>query len=185
MDSLLTRAMSFAVRGHADQCRKGTDIPYIIHSMEVCAIVSEMTGDQEIRAAAVMHDLLEDTSRTYEGIYNYFGSKVADLVQAVSEDDSFGKHTPENWEDRKRAYLDKIEGARKGVQYIVLADCLSNLRSIHRDYRRIGSQVWARFNQPDSARQVWYYRSVLDKLTSVSAKPAMAEARRILDYLTE
>lgn len=63
---LLDRAIMFATLKHSGQTRKGTSIPYITHVIEAMEIVSRMTEDEELRAAAVLHDTLEDTDTSRE-----------------------------------------------------------------------------------------------------------------------
>ena len=72
---LLQRAMEFAAMKHTGYCRKGGTIPYFTHVMEAMEIVSRMTEDEEIRAAAVLHDTLEDTPTTKEELIHFFGQR--------------------------------------------------------------------------------------------------------------
>ncbi len=85
MGTLFNRAIQYAVDAHANQLRKGTNIPYIVHPMEAAAIVASMTQDEEILAAAVLHDVIEDTNRTRQDIEKEFGKTVAAYVASESE----------------------------------------------------------------------------------------------------
>ena len=80
---LLQKAMEFAAMKHEGYVRKGTTIPYFTHVMEAMEIVSRMTEDEEVRAAAVLHDTLEDTPTTKKELIHFFGRRVADLVAAA------------------------------------------------------------------------------------------------------
>ena len=82
---LLDRAIIFAVRAHAGTERRGKGFPYIVHPMEAVEIVATMTADQELLAAAALHDTVEDTDITIEQIRAEFGDRVASLVAAESE----------------------------------------------------------------------------------------------------
>ena len=73
MGDILNKAVAFAVGAHAGQCRKGTQVPYILHPMEAAVIVGSMTADDEVLAAAVLHDVAEDTDFTVEDMN---GNKV-------------------------------------------------------------------------------------------------------------
>ncbi len=77
---LLDRAIIFAVHAHAGTERRGKGFPYIVHPMEAVAIVSTMTADQELLAAAALHDTVEDTDVTVERLSAEFGERVARLV---------------------------------------------------------------------------------------------------------
>ena len=64
---------------------------------------------------------------------------------------------------------------------VVLADKLSNLRSIHRDYGLVGDLLWERFNQKDKRMHAWYYRAIADALSSFSGEPAYDEYCRLVE----
>ena len=82
---LLDRAIVFAVKAHAGTERRGKGFPYIVHPMEAVEIVATMTPDQELLAAAALHDTVEDTSVSIEDIRAQFGDRVARLVEAESD----------------------------------------------------------------------------------------------------
>ena len=73
---LLDRAIVFAVRAHAGTERRGKGFPYIVHPMEAVEIVATMTSDQELMAAAALHDTVEDTDVTMEQIFEKLINKV-------------------------------------------------------------------------------------------------------------
>ncbi len=157
---LIGRAVLFAAMKHAGQTRKGSGTPYITHVMEAMAIVSEMTDDQEIQAAALLHDTLEDTDTTKEQLVHYFGERVADLVAAESENKRRGQRAEDTWEIRKQETLDHLREAPTDVKIITMGDKLSNMRAMSRDYKALGGKLWDRFNQKDPAMHGWYYRSI-------------------------
>ena len=82
---LLDRAIIFAVHAHAGTERRGKGFPYIVHPMEAVAIVSTMTADQELLAAAALHDTVEDTDVTVERLSAEFGERVSRLVEEESD----------------------------------------------------------------------------------------------------
>ena len=82
---LLDRAILFAVRAHAGTERRGKGFPYIVHPMEAVSIVATMTADQELLAAAALHDTVEDTDVTVEQLAAAFGPRVAKLVEEESD----------------------------------------------------------------------------------------------------
>ncbi|MBQ4197448.1 MAG: bifunctional (p)ppGpp synthetase/guanosine-3',5'-bis(diphosphate) 3'-pyrophosphohydrolase, partial [Bacteroidales bacterium] len=77
---LLDKAIIFAVKAHAGTERRGKGFPYIVHPMEAVEIVSTMTSDQELLAAAALHDTVEDTYVTIDLIRKEFGDRIADIV---------------------------------------------------------------------------------------------------------
>ena len=78
------QAIIFAVRAHEGQRRRGESTPYIIHPMEVAAICASMTSDEDVLAAAVLHDTVEDTDVTVEEIREIFGDEIADAVALMT-----------------------------------------------------------------------------------------------------
>ena len=157
MTELLDRAIEFAAVKHAGQERKGTTIPYITHVIEAMEIVSRMTEDEEIRAAAVLHDTLEDTKTTKEELIEAFGRRVADLVAAESEDKRKDLPEEETWLIRKTETIKHLKKASTEVKMLALGDKLSNIRAMTRDYRVIGEKLWQKFNEKDPIKQGWYY----------------------------
>ena len=165
------KAIIFAVQAHEGQFRKGTTTPFIVHPMEVGVIVSQMTDDEEIISAAFLHDTVEDCPHvTVEDIRKEFGDRVASLVDSESEDKS------KCWMERKShtiMYL-KHEATEEG-RMIAMGDKLANIRALVRDYKVVGDELWNRFNMKDVKMQGWYYRALIDSLSSLKEYPAYQE----------
>lgn len=154
---LLEQAIHFATSHHAGQLRKGTTIPYILHPLETMDILRTMGADTNLLMAGVLHDTLEDTDATFTDIVEQFGTDVAALVNAHSEDKS------QTWEERKTAAIEHLRNASHRLKMLVMADKVANLRSMAADYRKVGEQLWQRFNAP-KAKQAWYYSGIQDAL---------------------
>ena len=157
---LLQKAIAFAAMKHEGYVRKGTTIPYFTHVMEAMEIVCRMTEDEEIRAAAVLHDTLEDTPTTEDELIHFFGKRVARLVAAESENKRRDRPEEETWCERKRETIHHLETTSTEIRMIALGDKLSNVRAMHRDYLVHGDQFWSKFNKPDPKAQGWYYCSL-------------------------
>ena len=137
---MVNRAIEFATKAHEGQLRKGTSRPYIVHPIEVGDIVSTMTRDEEIISAAILHDTIEDCEGiTKEILEEQFSERVANIVAQESEDKS------KSWIDRKTATINHLRVAPIEVKIIGLADKLSNMRDINRDYPVCGEELWKRF----------------------------------------
>ena len=170
--SLLDRAVAFAAAAHAGAVRKSTDIPYIVHPVEVMKIVCGLTPDEEVRAAAVLHDTLEDTSATKAQLIAEFGERVAALVCSESEDKREGTPEKQTWRVRKEETVAELSCADRDAKIICLGDKLANMRDIARDHAAIGEKLWERFNAPEDGRGLsgkaanigWYYRAVAEQL---------------------
>ena len=139
---LIHSAIIFATNAHKGQLRKGTDLPYIIHPMEVMQILCEMEADEVLKIAGVLHDTLEDTDTTEEEIEKLFGEKVLRLVKSNSENKTL------SWQERKQHTIDELKTAPLDVQMLILADKLSNMKSLLADYTNQGEDLWKRFNAP-------------------------------------
>ena len=182
---IVEQATVYAARHHSGQLRKGTGVPYILHLMETAAIVSTMTGDCDVIAAAMLHDVLEDTNATAAEIAELFGETVAALVCAESEDKRSDRPRSETWAIRKQETLDRLAEADERTKMIAMGDKLSNLRSMHRDILVMGDGLWQRFNQNDPRMHEWYYRGVARCLKSLSHHAAYEEFCRLLDVVFE
>ena len=81
-----SKALEFAKEAHKGTVRKTSDTPYITHPIEVAESVAQMSSDEDVIIAALLHDVVEDTAYTLEDISKMFGDKVAALVAEESED---------------------------------------------------------------------------------------------------
>ena len=178
--SLLDRAIVFAVRAHAGTERRGKGFPYIVHPMEAMEIVATMTADQELLAAAVLHDTVEDTDVTLEQIRAEFGERVAALVDAESDRFKEGEPGEDRWHARKRAALERLAAAPRDVKIVALGDKLSNMRAIARDYARQGDALWSLFHAKDPAEHAWRYNALTDALRELQDTLAFSEFERLV-----
>ena len=173
-ENLFRKALVFATIAHEGQMRKGTQIPYITHPVAVAKIVAELTDDPELRAAALLHDTMEDANVTRETLAENFGERVAALVASESENKREGTSERMTWKLRKRETLDHLLHADRDTKLVCLGDKLANLRDIDRDREAIGDNLWERFNAPEDgagaagkmANIGWYYRGVAERLKS-------------------
>ena len=156
----LEEAIRFAVDAHAGMKRKGKDRAYILHPVEAMAIAAGLTEDEDVIAAAVLHDTVEDADVTLREIEKKFGKRVALLVGAETENKREDRPAAETWELRKRETIERLATAAKDVKIVCFGDKLANLRELARDYARQGDTLWERFNQKDKSRHAWYYRSL-------------------------
>ena len=179
---LLDDAIHFATKAHAGVSRKGKTRPYILHPLEAMNIASTLTEDEEVLAAAVLHDTVEDTDVTKADIKAAFGSRVADLVAAESEDKREDLPARSTWKIRKQETIKALKTASRDIKIICLGDKLSNLRELSRDYADLGDALWERFNQKDKAMHCWYYSSLYEILKDEFGDvPAIQEYGSLLE----
>jgi (p)ppGpp synthase/HD superfamily hydrolase len=156
---LLLDALSFAVERHGrvSQARKGTAFPYVLHPLRVAEILRRHGYDDELIAAGMLHDTIEDAEVSVEEISERFGTRVARLVEAVSEADK-----TLSWRERKGATIEKVPDADEDVLAVLAADKLDNVRSIRDSLAERGEdETWALF-KVGKADQAWYYRSLAE-----------------------
>ena len=182
---LLDRAIIFAVKAHHNTERRGKGFPYIVHPMEAVEIVSTITPDQELLAAAALHDTIEDTDVTVEQIRAEFGDRIAELVHAESDQingELFdGKNEEETWHARKQAAIDRLAAAPHDAKIVAMGDKLSNMRAIWRDYQIKGDALWNIFHVKDKASHEWHYRGLADSLSELKDTFAYQEFVRLID----
>ena len=166
--NLLDRAIIFAVKAHHNTERRGKGFPYIVHPMEAVEIVATITSDQELLAAAVLHDTIEDTDVTVEELRAEFGDRIANLVHAESDQFTEGVSEEDSWHDRKQAAIDRLASAPHDAKIVALGDKLSNMRAIARDYAIKGDALWQIFHVTDKTQHEWHYRGLAASLSELS-----------------
>ena len=181
---LLDRAIIFAVKAHAGTERRGKGFPYIVHPMEAVEIVSTITPDQELLAAAALHDVVEDTDVTVEEITREFGLRIAALVAAESDQMSAGNvPAEESWHARKLAALERLRNAPLDVKIVSLGDKLSNMRAIARDYAVKGDALWSLFHSSDPRDHAWRYRALAAALSDLEDTFAYQEFTGLIEQV--
>ena len=181
---LVSEAIVFAVKAHDGMRRKKTDAPYILHPMEAAVIVGTMTTDQNLLAAAALHDVVEDAGVTLEEVEEKFGKRVRELVQCETEDKRADLPPYETWRIRKEESLAVLRDAEDiAVLMVWLGDKLANMRSLYRDFKVEGVAMWQRFNQKDPNEQAWYYRSISTLTQRLSHTSAWIEYTKLTELV--
>lgn len=185
--SIVSKAILYAARYHQHQLRKGTRIPYMSHLLNVCKTLAELDCPDEYLAAGLLHDVVEDTPATIEEVEAEFGAEVALLVRGATELEKLEKQAIEkesSWEARKKHTIHFLEHEATEAQLTVsAADKLDNLRSIYMDKKRIGKQIWERFNA-SKKQQDWYFGEIARIVKQRGGqKPALSHLGRELGKL--
>jgi GTP diphosphokinase / guanosine-3',5'-bis(diphosphate) 3'-diphosphatase len=128
----LLRALSFAAQAHREHKRKGTGEPYINHLIDVAELLARFAQvvDVEILSAAVLHDVVEDTSVSAADVEREFGARVRVLVEALTDDKNLPKA------ERKRLQIEHMHTASDDVRCIKLADHCSNIATLPAEWSR-------------------------------------------------
>ena len=127
MKDIIEKAEQFAVQAHGPQKRKYSGEPYIVHPIEVSQIVRTVPHTNAMVAAAILHDVIEDTEATYDDVVVNFGVIIADLVNELTD-----VSKPEDGNRAVRKALDRAHLAKASAdaQTIKLADIFSNSKDI-------------------------------------------------------
>lgn len=182
---VLDRAIVFAVRAHAGTERRGKGFPYIVHPMEAVAIAATMTSDQELLAAAALHDTVEDTDVTVEQIRAEFGDRIASLVVLDSDVIEQGVSKDDTWHTRKQDTINRLANASRDAKIVALGDKLSNMRAIARDYAMQGDGIWNLFRVKDRKAHEWRFRGLAEALSELQDTFAYKEFEQLISQVFE
>ena len=181
---LVSEAIAFAVKAHDGMRRKKSEAPYILHPMEAAVIVGTMTDDQNLIAAAALHDVVEDAGITIQEIEEKFGKRVRDLVQSETEDKREDLPPEATWRIRKEESLAVLKNTDDiAVLMVWLGDKLANMRSIYREWKEKGDAMWQRFHQKDPRQQAWYYHSIAQLTERLSDTSAWLEYKTLTELV--
>lgn len=149
---LVREAFETARIAHAGQFRDGAEqIPYIDHPRVVAERLTGQGFPDEVLAAALLHDVVEDSEAEVEELRTRFGGRVADLVAAMTEDEAI-----EDYERRKAEHRQRIAEAGDEALAIYAADKLTNLAMLRDGYREQGEAVGEQLSVPlDLKVAVW------------------------------
>jgi (p)ppGpp synthase/HD superfamily hydrolase len=149
---LIAKALEMAEEAHAGQTRNGSGgMAYIHHPVAVAELLAEHGFDESTVAAALLHDVVEDSEASIDDIADNFGPRVAELVAALTEDESI-----EPFERRKDDHRHHVEAAGHDAQAIYAADKLSNIRVLRRALAAEGESAGEEFEAPLEVKElVW------------------------------
>ena len=157
-------ALEFAERSHAGQTRASDGAPFIEHPVEVARLLREAGCSPAVIAAGLLHDIVENTAVTLEDIRSRFGTTVAALVAAVTDDPSVT-----SYHQRKRGLREQVRKAGGDAALLFAADKISKAREL------------AAGDGPDRPQRLEHYRASLGMLQRLA--PQHPLVRRLADEL--
>ena len=184
MKDVVSEAIAFSTKAHDGMRRKKSKVPYVLHPMEVGTIIGTMTDKQEVIAAGVLHDVVEDAGIAIEEIGEKFGPRVMELVAAETENKREELPPEDTWRIRKSESLEKLKSTDDiDVLMLWIGDKLSNIRAIYRDFLIEGNALWNKFHQSDIGEQAWYYRSIVKYTERLSGTIAWMEYKTLVEKI--
>jgi (p)ppGpp synthase/HD superfamily hydrolase len=165
-------AVAYARRSHEGQTRQIDGLPFILHPLEVAALLYQVGASDEVIAAGVLHDTLEKSDATESELSLLFGARVTRLVCAVTEDDQI-----KGYARRKAALRDQVAHAGDEALMVFAADKLSKARELS-----LGDGIGVTVRR----RRMTHYRRCLALLQErLPAFPLVALLQAELEMLTE
>lgn len=168
------RALKIAWEAHLNQKRKGSNIPYIVHPIEVAVILIENGAEEDVITAGLLHDTIEDTNVTVDYIKDNFGIRILEIIKGASEIEKLNSNTKftneekiNSWKERKKNTVNYLKNASIEVKLVACADKLSNIRSMSNEFMTLKNDLWQKFNA-GCIEQKWYYESLLESLRDIS-----------------
>jgi len=159
---MVERAMRVAARCHRHHYRKASDLPYITHPASVALILTQAGfAEEEVLAAALLHDVVEDTSYTPVELAAEFPPTVAQYVAALTERKLDSDGRKRTWQERKQEHIEQVSGEALKARAIVLADKLHNLGTMLFDLEA-GEELWSRFGASPE-KILWYHHTMIDR----------------------
>lgn len=153
--ALTCDAFAFALVRHRGQRRSSDSAPFILHPLEVAVLLRNLGFDDEVVAAGLLHDVIEDTQATDAEIEERFGERVAGLVRSLSDDPSLA-----DYGERKRALRTAVAAAGRDAHAIYAADKVAKARELRAELARDP----ARMHDDEVVRRIDHYCASLEML---------------------
>jgi (p)ppGpp synthase/HD superfamily hydrolase len=149
---LVRSALEKARAAHAGQTRNGSGgMPYIEHPVRVAALLDERGYGEEVLAAALLHDVIEDSETSLDELRELFGDEVAGMVGALTDDESI-----EPYRERKAEHRERVAAATSGAHAIYGADKLANVKTLRAACEDEGDAVREEFKVPIELKtEIW------------------------------
>lgn len=149
---LVKAALEKARAAHAGQVRNGSGgMPYVEHPMAVAARLDEHGYGEEVLAAALLHDVVEDSGTSLDEIRAEFGENVAGMVGALTDDEAL-----DSYRERKAEHRERVAAADGEALAIYGSDKLINVMTLREAYEAEGDAVQEEFKVPIELKtEIW------------------------------
>jgi (p)ppGpp synthase/HD superfamily hydrolase len=164
------RALAYADQVHAGQSRSADGAPFIVHPVEVACLLRDIGAADHVIAAGVLHDVIEKTDADADDLRERFGSSIAALVAALSEDKRIG-----DYRQRKAALREQVSTAGSEALTVFAADKLAKVRELRLQDHRNGDRP--ALSAGTRRRRLAHYQKCLGLLEQTLDLPLVAELR--------
>ena len=164
--NLYEQALKVAIKAHDGQKRKHDECAYVSHPIMVARLVEQAGFPEVVVAAALVHDVIEDTGMTEYELRTQLGDEVADIVMAVSEEVDLP------WEARKEAYVRNVVAAGESVWAVSVADKIHNAGDLLTFHASVGPDAWKVFNR-GKEKKIWFETLLHTELSKVWQHPLL------------
>ena len=171
--SLIEKAIRIATEAHSGQMRKADGMAYITHPIAVALKLAKHGFSDIVIAAALVHDVLEDTDYPVNKFKKELGDEVFEIVKAVSNDKSL------EWEEKKIKYIENIRKGPEEAKVVAVADKIHNIESLMIVHAKDGPKIWNRFNRGKD-KKLWFEKNFLKMIKETWKHPLVKEYEELI-----
>ena len=175
--NIIEKAARIAVSAHKGQLRKD-DSPYVVHPFMVALKLTKYNFPDVVIAAALTHDVLEDTEFPEDKLRDELGDEVLEIVKAVTNDSSL------SCEEKKKKYIETVRNGPEGAKAVSVADKIHNFESLLVAYSEQGPEIWKKFKSNEKQRS-WFEREILKMFKETWEHPLIEEFEQLLKQKKE
>ncbi len=171
--NLIEKAIRIAASAHFNQTRKADGMLYITHPIAVALKLAKQGFSDTVIAAALVHDVLEDTDYSADKLKKELGNEVFKIVKAVTNDKSL------EWEDKKIKYIEIVRNGTEEAKAVAVADKIHNIESLMIVHAKDGPKIWKRFNR-GKEKKIWFEKNFLEMIKETWKHPLVEEYEKLI-----
>jgi (p)ppGpp synthase/HD superfamily hydrolase len=174
--NLIEKAARIGASAHQGQTRKEGPFPYIEHPVITALILMRYGFSDAVVAAALVHDVLEDTNYRESDMREALGDVVMSIIASVTNDDTL------DWEAKKKKYIETVRTGSPEAKAVATADKIANARSLLIAYVTQGSEIWEHFTT-GREKKLWFENAMLAMLRETWQHPLVDEYAVLVDKM--
>lgn len=174
--NIIENAAMIAVVAHNGQTRKNDDTPYVMHPISVAITLSRYGFPDHVVAAALVHDVLEDTDFSEEELRQGIGEEAFAIVKTVTNDPNLP------WEEQRAAYVEVLRTASPEAKAVSAADKVANMKNLLAAYAEQGPALWDKFNRGKD-KKLWFEELMVSMLKETWSHPLIDEYAALVEQM--